>query len=213
MKNVFNKAAQTFHLNPLSTFKAITGVGIEKLIGFNMPLDTDGYYKALYNGGNFEDTEFRVSSLYGMPLADKWVDFEDKDGNKLVIECPVYRISRPRQITKTIITGLDHTIKEFIADGDFNIDMSFYIAANRPLDTNWEQLRIMQQFLALKEPFYITSAILNNTFNICKVVWTELADLSQHDTFNNIYVAQISMLGDEDYIPFEVEIEKKETTF
>jgi hypothetical protein len=44
-------------------------------------------------------------------------------------------------------------------------------------------------------------------------VWTELADLSQHDTWPNIYVAQISMLGDEDYIPFEVEIEKKETTF
>jgi hypothetical protein len=208
MQVEINSKTMKFKINPLNEIQNIAGTGYESLFPYKPQTDDVDYYNALWkNNSDFDGTTFRTDVLYGTPLADRWIDFDvDKENNIcLTVEEPVLRISRPRLITYTQIAGLDYSIKEYICDGDFEITMNFMVAGlkNRPLSTDWDKMKMINQLCGLKKAVDVYSAILNNVFGIRKIVITSMADVTLHDQWNNIYNVSIEMKGDEDYEPFK----------
>lgn len=75
------------------------------------------------------------------PITDKsfWRDryvlceltFRKKDGEQLVMNDAVCAISRSRNIVETQIVGMEGTIKEYIDEGDYQVNITVGIAAVR----------------------------------------------------------------------------------
>lgn len=211
----FNK----YVINPLSMLGSVGGFALGDLLSYKPGVqslvygDTIDYYNELYNGGQ-GNREFRLSTTapVGMPIADRWIELIVPSGTTLqgantpggvyVIECPVMKLNQKKIINKTQVFGYEGTIKEFICMGDWEIDFTFYIVGQRRMEIDNFRLYDFLDLYKGKSYIEVNSPLLNNVFDINRVVIEEIGSITEHETYNNIMVVNLSMISDSDYIPF-----------
>jgi hypothetical protein len=150
------------------------------------------------------------------PYTDKsfWADryalceltFRKESGEELTMNDAIAAISKRKNIVTTQLVGMDGTVKEYINDGDFGINLVVGVQAVKdgkivdeyPSD-GITQLR---QFFDVKEAIYVHSDFLE-LFDISKVVVQNFS--VTQSTESNYQAIELSMLSDDDYNVYSTE--------
>lgn len=123
-------------------------------------------------------------------------------GNNVSIEEPFYfdtaliDVSQTKNIVKTSIAGLNGTVKEYMSEGDFVINLKGVIVgdvANQRPDI--DKLNSLVEYLKAPTAIPITSRFLNE-WNINSVV-VESYKVGQREGSRNIIDIEINMLSDD----------------
>lgn len=123
-----------------------------------------------------------------------------QSGEKITINDVTVSVSRAKNIVKTVLVGLDGTIKEYICNGDWEISMTVGIVAteNGKIVDEYptEGIRQMRNFLESNKALEVSSHFLD-IFNINHIV---VADYClKQETYSNRQVITIKALSDVDY--------------
>ena len=115
----------------------------------------------------------------------------------LPIDVCLFTVNQAKNIVKTTILGRSGTIKEYIADGDYVINMKGIITGSNGVYPK-EQVNNLFQFLKLKKNLKITSPYLNDIFGINEIV-IESYDMPQTEGGYSYQVFNINALSDYAY--------------
>ncbi len=152
------------------------------------------------------------SSTYGarIPITDKsfWegryalceLTFENSKGERLVMNDAIVAISRAKNIVTTQMVGMNGTVKEYINDGDYSLNIVVGVAAVRDGvivdEYPKEGLEELRKFLDEKQALTVESEFLK-IFDIDSIVIKSFS-VSQ-DTASNYQSVSISAISDEEY--------------
>lgn len=150
------------------------------------------------------------------PYTDKsaWKDryvlcelaFRKEDGDTLVMNDAIVAVSRKRNIVSTSMVGMDGTVKEYINDGDYQLNIMVGVQALKdgvivdeyPSD-GIQQLR---EYFDEKAAIQVQSKFLE-LFDIDKIVVTEFAVVQA--TQSNYQPINITALSDKEYNVYSTE--------
>lgn len=131
---------------------------------------------------------------------------EREDGERLEINDAVVSLTRKRNIVSTSMVGMDGTVKEYINEGDYDIEIAVGIQAvrdGRIVDEYpSEGIRELRKFLDDKAAIGVYSEFLS-LFDIDKMVVTEVK-LTQN-TASNYQTLAIKAVSDKDYNVYSTE--------
>lgn len=127
---------------------------------------------------------------------------QNEDGESLVINDAVVGITAEKRIVRTAITGLDGTIKEYIAAGDYDISIAVGIVAVDAAGTIVDEypaegVRKVNEFLAENKAIAVSSDFLD-IFGIDRMVVTRFT--LKQETHSNRQTLEIKALSDMDYV-------------
>lgn len=151
-----------------------------------------------------------------MPITDKsyWEDryvlcelkLTKQDGQTLVMNDAICAISRAKNIVTTQMVGMDGTVKEYINEGDYQINIVVGVAAVRNgviVDEYPEEgLRELRAFFDEKAAIDVNSTFLE-IFDIGSIVIKSFS-VSQ-DTASNYQSVSLSAVSDGDYNVYSTE--------
>ena len=164
---------------------------------------------------NKEGCEF-VSSPVGVPITDPadWLGaytictllLRLEDGTELSIPDAVVAMTRTKQIVTTQVVGMSGTVKEYISDGDFDINIAVGIQGvedGKVANVYPEEgLRELRKFLEVDKPISVQSAFFD-IFEINRLV-VKSYSLTQ-GTESNYQELTISALSDNEYNVFSTD--------
>lgn len=126
--------------------------------------------------------------------------FRKEDGSELEITDAVAAVSRERRIVCTDLVGRDGTVKEYINEGDWAVNIVVGVQAVRggviTDDYPEEELRRLREFLDEKKPLEVHSTFLD-IFDITKIVIKSYSATQMTEA--NYQAVSISAVSDEDY--------------
>jgi len=127
------------------------------------------------------------------------IDFIKKTnlGNIVTFEDVVMNVNQDKNITKTYVAGRSDSIKEFSANGDFEISMSIRLNALWARTMPSFKIRQMFQILQKVGPIDVSSRYLN-FFNIDKIV-IESFNMKQRRGQINTQMVNLKCISDKDY--------------
>lgn len=130
------------------------------------------------------------------------ITLRKEDGETLMINDATVNITREKHMVRTTLVGLEGTIKEYIANGDYDIGITVGITTvndeGQIIDEYpGDGIRKVKEFLEENKAIEVTS-IFFEIFGIDRMVITRFS-LNQ-DTHSNRQVIDIKALSDEDYI-------------
>lgn len=151
-----------------------------------------------------------TASAVPAPITDKswWADryalccltLRREDGDTLTLPDAVVSISRARSIVMTQMVGMDGTVKEYIGEEDYRLNIAIGVAATENgvlVDAYPEEgLRRLRQFFDVKEPIACHSALLD-IFGISRIVIKEYSLTGA--TESNYQTVSVGALSDEPY--------------
>jgi len=197
--------------NGIYTIKG-AGLGLVKPKLFRPGKGIESNNENTYIVGNVEvDNSSRVS-LFGTPvysnLEIKPFNYESLEGeqisisNGIIIDTVIFNVTQTKNIVKTPISGRNGTVKEYVSDGDFQIEISGAIVS--PGQT-YPETEVNELIEILKAPIAIPSDSLIseylNWFGIHSIV-VESYDFPQTEGTRNQQEFRISAISD---IPIELE--------
>lgn len=161
---------------------------------------------------NKEGREFAPSPV-GVPITDPadWLGaytictllLRLEDGTELSIPDAVVAMTRTKQIVTTQVVGMSGTVKEYISDGDFDINIAVGIQGvedGKVANVYPEEgLRELRKFLEVDKPISVQSAFFD-LFEINRLVIKSYS-LTQ-GTESNYQELTISALSDNEYNVF-----------
>lgn len=164
---------------------------------------------------NKEGREF-ASSPVGVPITDPadWLGaytlchllLRLEDGAELSIPDAVVAMTRTKQIVTTQVVGMVGTVKEYISDGDFDINIAVGIQGvedGKIANVYPEEgLRELRKFLEIDKPISVQSAFFD-LFEINRLVIKSYS-LTQ-GTESNYQELTISALSDNEYNVFSTD--------
>lgn len=132
--------------------------------------------------------------------------FENSKGERLIMNDAIVAISRSKNIVTTQMVGMNGTIKEYINDGDYNLNIVVGVAAVKDGvivdEYPSEGLRNLRTFLDDNEALNVHSEFLD-VFDISSIVISSFS-VSQ-DTASNYQSVSISAVSDEEYDIYSTE--------
>lgn len=163
-------------------------------------------FKELRGSGGREDVTFRET---GVPITDpglwegRWVlcrlTLERSEGTRLELTDAVVSVSRERRIVSTALVGRDRTVKEYINDGDWAVNIVAGLQAVRDgvIADEWpgEEVRELRRFLEAKEALRVHSEFLD-VFGITRLVVRSYGATQM--TESNYQGVSISAVSDEE---------------
>lgn len=161
---------------------------------------------------NKEGREFAPSPV-GVPITDPadWLGaytlctllLRLEDGTEMSIPDAVVAMTRTKQIVTTQVVGMSGTVKEYISDGDFDINIAVGIQGvedGKVANVYPEEgLRELRKFLEVEKPISVQSAFFD-LFEINRLVIKSYS-LTQ-GTESNYQELTISALSDNEYNVF-----------
>ncbi len=121
-------------------------------------------------------------------------------GEELIIPDAVVAMTRSKQIVTTQVIGMSGTVKEYISDGDYDINIAVGIASleDGKLTDSYpsDELRELRAFLEASEPITVQSAFFD-IFEINRIVIRSYS-ITQ-STESNYQDLTISALSDDEY--------------
>lgn len=159
-----------------------------------------------WEGRDADMTTYEV----GAPITDRayWegryalctLIFRKEDGSELEITDAVAAVNRERRIVCTDLVGRDGTVKEYINEGDWAVNIVVGVQAVRggviTDDYPDEELRRLREFLDEKKPLEVHSTFLD-IFDITKIVIKSYSATQMTEA--NYQAVSISAVSDEDY--------------
>lgn len=125
---------------------------------------------------------------------------ENTRGERLVMNDAVVAVSRTKNIVSTQMVGMNGTVKEYINDGDYSMNIVVGVAAVRDGkivdEYPAEGLRELRKFLDGNEALSVYSEFLS-IFEIDRIVVKSFS-VSQ-DTASNYQAVSIGAVSDEEY--------------
>lgn len=132
--------------------------------------------------------------------------FENSKGERLIMNDAIVAISRSKNIVTTQMVGMNGTIKEYINDGDYNLNIVVGVAAVKDGvivdEYPSEGLRNLRTFLDDNKALNVHSEFLD-VFDISSIVISSFS-VSQ-DTASNYQSVSISAVSDEEYDIYSTE--------
>lgn len=133
-------------------------------------------------------------------LTDLLITVPDK--GMLLINDAVVNISKQKEIVKTVLVGRKGTVKEYICDGDYQINITIGLVAvdadNRQIDQYPETaVSILREAFDIDRALVVSSAFLD-LFDVHKMVVTDFT--TKQMTYSNRQVVEVTALSDTDYI-------------
>jgi len=128
---------------------------------------------------------------FGTPIFDNLI--LDIEGEKLRIDSVLIDCTGTKNIVKSAITGADYTVKEFISDGDYDINIKGLIVSENktyPQDAVKQLIRICKK----KTNIRVQSKLLNEIFEIDDIV-IESYSLKQ-DEYLNMQAFELKCISD-----------------
>lgn len=113
----------------------------------------------------------------------------------------LFNVTQTKNIVKTAIQGRNGTIKEYISDGDFEIEVRGVIVSKNPLHYPDDEVASLVEVLKVPTELRITSSFLNN-LGIDDVV-IENYSFQQNEGFYNSQLFTIKMVSE---TPIELRI-------
>lgn len=145
-----------------------------------------------------ERNDYGKGSFFGLPLFQP-LTLIDENNNELFLESAVIRLNRSKNIVKTVVQGRDSSVKEFINNGDFLLDVSGILFTNTheyPLD----EVIAFNGFMALNTNLSVQHEVLN-ALDIFEIV---IEDYAMNETTHlNIQPFRFSAVSD---TPIELNI-------
>lgn len=153
----------------------------------------------------------------GVPVTDmaywegRWVlcplRLEREGGDGVTLADAVATVSRERRIVSTALTGRDGTVKEYINEGDWAVNIAVGLQGVDEmggLSDEWpgDELRSVRRLLEAKESLRVHSEFLD-ALNIGRLVIRGYS--VRQMTESNYQVVEISAVSDEDYELFSKE--------
>lgn len=143
-------------------------------------------------------------SLLGNPVYSNLIFAADPDtveNQDLVINDVLLEVYQPKNIVVTQVAGRPGTIKEYISDGDFEINVRGRIVSNQPNVYPIEDVTALKNLLNLNKTITISSNFLN-VFEISTVVVTEYS-FGEIEGVRNIQPFFIRLISD---TPIEIAV-------
>ena len=151
-----------------------------------------------------------TTSEVGSPITDRsfWegryalceLTLEKESGERLVINDAVVGVNQAKNIVTTQLVGMKGTVKEYISDGDYSLNIVVGVVAVRDgkiVDEYPEDgLRELRSFLKENTPLSVHSEFLD-IFDINKIVVTNFSAVQA--TESNYQSVSISAISDEEY--------------
>lgn len=147
------------------------------------------------HGGSHDGT---LTSWLGTPIFSDFRFVKNQGVEDMYLETVLIDVAQTKNIVTTAITGRDGTIKEYISDGDYVINLKGALTTQGnayPLVDVRDLLGILRK----KETLSIVSEYLR-IFDIYNVVVTDYK-FSQVEGFQNTQFFEINMISD---IPYEL---------
>lgn len=158
-----------------SNFPAATGEGL--------PVNT-----IQYDPQNGEDAQSLIGSLIWSDLRLRYDDID------IYFNTVLFNVSQTKNIVATAIQGRDGTIKEYISDGDYEIDVKLLIVNDQSKIYPVDRVNEVISLLRVKDSIEVISPFLQ-AFNIFNVVITDYKALSR-EGFLNTQPFEINMISD-----------------
>lgn len=130
------------------------------------------------------------------------ITLRKEDGETLMVNDATVNITREKHMVRTTLVGLEGTIKEYIANGDYDIGITVGITAVNDEGQITDEypgdgIRKVKEFLEENKALEVTSVFFE-IFGIDRMVITRFS-LNQ-ETHSNRQVIDVRALSDEDYI-------------
>lgn len=139
-------------------------------------------------------------SVWGGYQALVSLTFEKESGERLVMNDAVVALSRNKHIVSTPMTGMDGTVKEYINQDDYQLNIAVGVQAAEggvPVDKYpAEGIRQLRGFFDVAEPLKVYSAFLE-LFDISRIVVTGFS--ATQATEGNYQPIAITALSDGEY--------------
>lgn len=137
-------------------------------------------------------------NLLGLPIWDiitlKYIG--PIDSYLYNFNCVLMTITQVRNVIVTPINGLDGTIKEYISDGDYKINLKATIVSDAPDFYPGYDISNIKSLLSIKDNIEIYSTILNNYMGIDSVVVTSWTINQNEQGMRNVQNVEIELLSD-----------------
>lgn len=131
---------------------------------------------------------------------------QDRDGRRLVINDAVCSVSGSKNIVSTRMVGMDGTVKEYIDEGDYQVNITAGIVAVRDGvivdEYPAEGLAELRAFLDSREPIDVHSAFLE-IFDINSIVVQSFS--ATQNTASNYQSVSITAVSDGEYNVYSTE--------
>lgn len=136
-------------------------------------------------------------------LTDLLIDVPDKEIGTILLNNAVISVSRQKEIVKTVLVGRKGgTIKEYITDGDYQINISLGLVAvddtGKQIDQYPEQaVGLLRRALEVDAALTVSSLFLD-IFEINRIVVTGFS--AKQMTYSNQQIIEITAISDADYV-------------
>lgn len=155
-------------------------------------------------GGNLMVSEARTPITTPSFWSGRWalcpLTIRNEDGKTRYFPDAVASVNREKRIVHTVVTGLDGTIKEYIGDGDWQINLVLGIQSSiggEILDEYpSEELGYLMEMLDDPRPLRVHSAFLE-IFDIDRIVVKKRSAIQT--TESNYQSVEVSAVSDREY--------------
>ena len=127
---------------------------------------------------------------------------EEIEYDSLTVNTVLFTVNQSKNIVKTPIQGRNGTVKEYISDGDFDIQIRGIIADPNPDAYPEKEVNKLIEILKVQDNIEIAAQYLNDNFGITNIVIESYA-LPQNEGFQNMQAFEINAVSDD---PIELAI-------
>lgn len=153
-----------------------------------------------YLKGN-ADPSYLKAKMTGKPILNRYatIEYTDVDGNyyDILLETLVITASKTKNINTTNIQGVDGTIKEFISDGDYIINITGSFMGEDAWHYDDESIQDFVKLMETKDSITINNQYLNELLNVSSIVVTDW-ELVQSPELSNIIFYKMNCLSNYD---------------
>lgn len=112
------------------------------------------------------------------------------------INIALIEVSQIRNIIKTAVAGLDGTVKEYISDGDYNINIKVQLVGDAPDMYPSDSVIALKELFSVKDKIKIFNTILNKYFKINEVVVERFNFGQAEQGMRNVQSLDINCISD-----------------
>ena len=212
-----NDASLYSSVNNLKVNEALSAAGslsYDLLVNMGKTLIYTTKFASAYSSKAYLDAQSALNegllnnkeSLFGLPVWDT-VTFEylipnstySNNGGEILsvtLNIALITIAQTKNIVTTAVQGLNGTIKEYISDGDYQINIKAQIVGDAPDYYPAEQVKALKEILSISDSINILSTILNKYFNLENVVVKNYSFNQPEVGMRNVQSVEIECLSD-----------------
>jgi len=196
MASSFQLLANTFGLAAVKPKVYAAGVG--------KPLET--------NAGDYPESEVtittrlntggldqEVTSYLGTPVFADLILKADEQDEGINIQTVMFEVEQQRNIVTTAVQGRNGTIKEYISDGDYSVQIRGLLVDADPYTYPADQVQTLRDLLVLPQSLVVVSGFLQlfQIYNLVVTGWR----MFQIEGFQNIQAFELQCISD---VPVEL---------